>query len=247
MTDYKKDFIKCLQSVNYSIGTYDVFTDFLSVASLSLANVPFKNQDFENEYLQIIKKYKQPEKLAELLGIVKNALATKHQDFLGDIFMELGFGSQCNGQFFTPYHISHFMAQITMQKDVIKKNLEEKGYITVCDPCVGAGAMIIAASEVLLSMGYNPHTQMLFSATDIDRKCFDMTYIQTTLYGLAGQVTWGDSLTMTENRTVRTFMAKLLQIWKIRLKDYRLFELGKHQKNEVIKIPEQKNYSHKNR
>lgn len=40
------------------------------------------------------------------------------------------------------------MAEMTMSDD-LNKIIEEQGFITVCEPCCGAGGMLIAASEVL--------------------------------------------------------------------------------------------------
>lgn len=47
---------------------------------------------------------------------------------------------------------------------------------------------------------------MYFVATDIDRKCVEMTYIQTNLLGLCGEVYWGNSLTNEIWRKYKTVM-----------------------------------------
>lgn len=212
--DYKKEFINCMKSIDNSRNDYEIFSDFLTLASLSVTNAVKFNQEYENEYLQTIRKYsKNQGKFPELLAIVVNAFEQNNfQDFLGEVFMQCGFGSKRNAQFFTPYHVSEFMAQITLLETDLNKD-----YITLSDPCCGAGGMIIAGAEVLYKRDINPQTKMFFVAQDIDKKCFEMTYIQTSLIGLAGQVIWGDTLTLTSNRFYNTPMT-CHPLWRNRFK-----------------------------
>ena len=195
MTDYKKEFIKCLESIEYGRNNYDVFQDFLNLAALSFHNVIAKDEKVEKEYLKIIKQYKNNKQFSELLAITTMALEEKTQDFLGDIFMSAGFGNVRGGQFFTPYHLSKMMADITIG-DKFKEQIDEKGYFTLSEPCCGAGGMIIALSEVMLEKGYNPQKQMRFTGIDIDLKCCQMAYIQTSLLGLRGQIYHGNTITL---------------------------------------------------
>ena len=193
--DYKKEFINCLQSIEYGRNSYDIFQDFLTLATLSFHNVIAKDEKVEKEYLSIIKKYKNYKKFPELLVITTLALEQKMQDFLGDIFMSAGFGNVRGGQFFTPYHLSKMMSEMTIG-DNFKEQIEKDGYFTLSEPCCGAGGMIIAASEVMLEKGFNPQKQMRFIGIDIDLKCCQMAYIQTSLLGLRGQIYHGNTISM---------------------------------------------------
>ena len=195
MKSYKNDFMKCLQSIEYGRNNYDVFQDFLTLASLSFHNVIAKDEKVEKEYLDIIGRYKNKKQFAELLVITTLALEEKPQDFLGDIFMSAGFGNVRGGQFFTPYHLSKMMSEITLG-DNFKEQIEKDGYFTLSEPCCGAGGMIIAASEVMREKGYNPQKQMKFTGIDIDLKCCQMAYIQTSLLGLRGEIYHGNTISM---------------------------------------------------
>ena len=195
MKSYKNDFMKCLQSIEYGRNNYDVFQDFLTLASLSFHNVIAKDKNVEKEYLDIIGRYKNKKQFAELLVITTLALEEKPHDFLGDIFMSAGFGNVRGGQFFTPYHLSKMMSDITIG-DNFKEQIEKDGYVTLSEPCCGAGGMIIAASEVMKEKGFNPQTQMRFTGIDIDLKCCQMAYIQTSLLGLRGQIYHGNTISM---------------------------------------------------
>lgn len=196
MTDYKKEFMNCLQSIEYGRNNYDIFQDFLALATLSFHNVIAKDEKVEKEYLKIISKYKNNKKFPELLAITTSALDEKMQDFLGDIFMSAGFGNVRGGQFFTPYHLSKMIAECTFNDDVMKQQIEEKGFFTLSEPCCGAGGMIIALSDIMLQKGFNPQTQMRFTGIDIDLKCCQMAYIQTSLLGLRGQIYHGNTISM---------------------------------------------------
>jgi type I restriction-modification system DNA methylase subunit len=195
MKSYKNDFMNCLQSIEYGRNNYDVFQDFLTLASLSFHNVIAKDEKVEKEYLDIIGRYKNKKQFAELLVITTLALEEKPHDFLGDIFMSAGFGNVRGGQFFTPYHLSKMMSDITIG-DNFKEQIEKDGYVTLSEPCCGAGGMIIAASEVMKEKGFNPQTQMRFTGIDIDLKCCQMAYIQTSLLGLRGQIYHGNTISM---------------------------------------------------
>ena len=193
--DYKKEFMNCLQSIEYGRNNYDVFQDFLTLASLSFHNVIAKDEKVEKEYLDIIGRYKNKKQFAELLVITTLALEEKPHDFLGDIFMSAGFGNVRGGQFFTPYHLSKMMSDITIG-DNFKEQIEKDGYVTLSEPCCGAGGMIIALSDVMLQKGFNPQKQMRFTGIDIDLKCCQMAYIQTSLLGLRGQIYHGNTISM---------------------------------------------------
>lgn len=195
MKSYKNDFMKCLQSIEYGRNNYDVFQDFLTLASLSFHNVIAKDEKVEKEYLDIIGRYKNKKQFAELLVITTLALEEKPHDFLGDIFMSAGFGNVRGGQFFTPYHLSKMMSEITIGNN-FKEQIEKDGYVTLSEPCCGAGGMIIAASEVMKEKGFNPQTQMRFTGIDIDLKCCQMAFIQTSLLGLRGQIYHGNTISM---------------------------------------------------
>ncbi len=64
--------------------------------------------------------------------------------------------------------------------------------------------MIIAAAKTLENLGYNPQETMYFIATDIDKRCFDMTFIQTSLLGLCGTVVFGNTLSLEAWRIYNT-------------------------------------------
>lgn len=195
MKDYKQEFIKCLKSIDYGKRPSTVFQDFLTLSTISIANTVHNSKELETQYFEVLKQYERPEKLAELLTLTVLALEEKPHDFLGEIYMRENFANKGTAQVFTPYHIAEFMADITFGNN-LEKEIEEKGFIKVSDPCCGSGVMTIAMFEAIKKRGFNPQKVMWFQGTDIDITCVRMAYIQTSLLGIPGEVIHSNTITL---------------------------------------------------
>lgn len=200
--DPKKEFLRVFNQLTNRHRSWDVWRDFIVMYACALSNPVDKQHYDEREalYLRTIQKYNKQEQplFPELAAHTVMALEENpEQDFLGSIYMSLNLGNQHNGQFFTPYHVCELMAEVTMQDSVMR--IEEDGYITVNDPCCGAGATLIAgvhaAKKRLEKAGYNYQNHILVVAQDIDQTVALMCYIQLSLLGVAGYVKVGNSLT----------------------------------------------------
>lgn len=51
--------------------------------------------------------------------------------------MRCDLGNKNTGQFFTPYHISEFMARATLEESLIKEKAEKDDILTISDFCCG--------------------------------------------------------------------------------------------------------------
>lgn len=192
--DYLKEFISKLHNLDNARRVNEVFKDFLILCTCSLAQPFYRSDEIEQRYLNTVKQYtkEQAEEFSKLLALLVMALEEKHQDFLGQVYMQLNLGNVANGQFFTPYHVSKMMSEICFTD--IAKQLEEKDFISLSEPCCGSGGMIIAYTETLKEHGYNYQNQLFVEAIDIDEMCFMMAYIQLSLLGVGAKVIHGDSL-----------------------------------------------------
>lgn len=202
VSDPQKAFLDAFKKLTNRHRAWDAWRDFITMFACSLSNPVDKEHYDEREalYLRTIKKYNKqeqelfPELAAQtVLALEKNP----EQDFLGSIFMSLNLGNESNGQFFTPYHVCELMAEVTMD-DTVQK-VEQDGYISVNDPCCGAGATLIAAIHAarkrLEKANINYQNHVLVIAQDIDMTVALMCYIQLSLLGVAGYVKIGNSLT----------------------------------------------------
>ena len=76
---------------------------------------------------------------------------------------------------------------------------EEQGYITINDPCCGAGANLIAAIHTarhkLEKAGLNYQDHLLVTGQEIEEVVALMCYIQLSLLGVAGFVKVGNTIT----------------------------------------------------
>ncbi len=194
----EKEFFKIFESLSMTRSSWRVWSDFITASAISLSNAFEMDSERkaarEQEYVECIKRLGGTDKAAELLGvIVKTFEENPSQDFLGGLFIKLGLNNHWRGQFFTPYHICEFMAQIALMD--ANEEIASKGYVSICDCACGAGAMLIAAANVLRVNKINYQTQALFVAQDIDRIAGLMCYIQFSLLGCPGYVVIGDSIT----------------------------------------------------
>lgn len=201
-SEARKNFLKVFQQLTYRYRAWDIWRDFIVLFACALSNPVDKKhyEEREKRYLKIIHRYRkeEQEKFPQLAAYTVLALEENpEQDFLGSIFMELNLGSKFTSQFFTPYHVCELMAQITENdiSDVVK----EKGYMTIQDPCCGAGATLIAAIQEarkqLEKENLNFQNHVLVVAQDIDETVALMCYIQLSLLGVAAYVKVGNSLT----------------------------------------------------
>lgn len=194
----QKEFMNIFHELCYSRQPWEVWSDVVTMMACSIANAADRtegrHEKREKEYAECLKRVGSVEKPAQLFAAVVNALEENpEQDFLGQMYMGLNLGNHWQGQFFTPYNVCRMMAEINFG-DGAKAEAESKGYLSVCDPCVGAGAMLIAAANAMRRADINYQTSAVFVGQDVDRVVALMAYIQLSLLGCPGYIIVGDSL-----------------------------------------------------
>lgn len=193
----QKEFIKQFSALCDRHSSWQVWADFVEIVAISISNTVDRTNigiKREKRYLEIIERYRPEEQkvFPQLMETLVNALDEKQdQDFLGDLFMSLELGSHWKGQFFTPYNICKFTAEI--QCNDAPEKIKERGWISINDPACGAGALLIAARNAFARDGIGSD-RVLFVAQDIDRVAGLMCYIQLSLLGCAGYVVIADTL-----------------------------------------------------
>jgi len=192
LTERAQHFLYCLDKIKPYKHRYEVFNDWLILASATLYSWK-KDKSVESEYQETAKQYTADElvQLSQLLVQTVEALEEKKQDFLGEIFTIGKLTNERNGQFFTPFHISSLMAKMVIGE----KNHDKNRVIRISDPCCGAGGMLIAAALLYEERGINYQKDVFFTGIDIDKRCARMAYIQLSLIAAPAIIICGNTLT----------------------------------------------------
>lgn len=201
LTDqYRKDFQKTFASFGASgHSLWQVWEDFLIISSSILCGTwdqygredPGKKKQFDVAW----GRYTGEEHvgLSDMLDDLMKAMdINPEQDFLGEIFMELGISDKWKGQFFTPYTLARTMASMTARSAA--ERVEEHGWSKITDPACGAGVTLLAVRNELQALGIGGD-QVLFVGQDISTTACLMCHIQLSLLGCAGYVVCADTLT----------------------------------------------------
>ena len=207
-----KGIIDGLKALGNKHSIWNVFEDWLKVCSISISNAVDWNQanEREEQYLETINKYTPEEQkvLTKTFAELVNALQKEAEtggpcDLLGKVFHALELHNKYHGQFFTPFHICEFMGQVALADggeagNVASEALHKKGYLSVCEPCVGSGGMVLGFAKAMYNNKMNYCDQMVAYCCDIDIKCVHMAYLQLSLYGIPAVIIHGNSLTNEE-------------------------------------------------
>ena len=196
--EYEKELFGIVDKLCYTRQRWQVWEDLMTAIACSISNSTDRNPERyerrEKAFRDAIGRIGSMELAAKALGVIVNALeANPHQDFLGNLYMNLELGSHWHGQFFTPYSLCEMTA--TMQMQTAPKLVEQNGWISVCDPAIGGGAMLIAAANCLKLKGINYQERCVFVGQDIDSVAGMMAYIQLSLLGCPGYIVIANTLT----------------------------------------------------
>ncbi|CAM3827463.1 N-6 DNA methylase [Rouxiella silvae] len=222
---FRKEFCSLLSDISRQNGTrvFDVFRDFISLAARELDVVRIRTEENIKESKIICDKYTASDidSFHRLFIIMVEALNAEFHDFLGMVFMELDFGNDFRGQFFTPDHLSNTLASLLIgnEFDVLVK----KPIITLGEPACGAGGMVIAFAKQLIERRVNISQRLFVSCIDIDPVATDMCFVQLSLLGISAEVTTGNTLSMQLGLSRKTpvyFGAN----WEEKLRFKELFE-----------------------
>jgi len=144
----------------------------------------------EDRYMELTSKMR-PEAVKVCVDVMK-PLMRMYSDFvvtdvLGLVYMEVASRWKCSGlgQYFTPADICEMMAMMQLGDNVMEQVNDARAEgrrISICDPAVGSGAMLLAAKKVILKQaGIKGLRQFTFHGQDVDMTCIRMCKIQLAL------------------------------------------------------------------
>lgn len=218
---HRKALIKLLQDGSYRHNLYDVFSDFVEMAAIALANAcdPVGRDEREARYMRVIGKYNADEqkRFPHMLGELTAAMQDEPGDVLGSVFGELELGNAARGQFFTPIEICKLMAGLTLDPEHARALIAERGFFTLQEPAVGAGAMVIALALSMQDHGINYQQHMHATCVDVDARAVHMAYVQFALLHIPAVVVLGNTLSL-ETHAVWHTPAHVLGLWDQKLR-----------------------------
>lgn len=221
MNDARKQIVKYIRDLSHRHSAWNVFSDFVEAAAISLSNAVDLAQAPEREarYLEIVKRYTKEEFAAfpAMLSLLTAALEDEPGDVLGVVFHELELQNKYVGQFFTPYELCRAIARMTIDADQMRQQIEERGFITCAEPAAGAGAMLVAFAQEMRDAGFNYQRHLHVTAVDVDLKTVHMCYLQLALLHVPAIVIHGNSLSL-ETRGVWYTPAHILGGWNWKLR-----------------------------
>lgn len=201
-----KAFIKLFETTARYRHRHDVFRDFVFCSAVALSNQGGRySQARETEYLETIKRYEPADRAAfqRLFSLLVIALDPAPRDVLGPIFMGLNLGDAFRGQFFTPFEVSKLMAEMLFGPETEQK-LRQGEPITLSEPAVGSGGMVLAVAACLINRGHDPARSLRAHVVDIDRTAALMCFIQLSLWNIPAQVVVGNTITLEEREAWET-------------------------------------------
>lgn len=230
----KRQITSLIQQIAYRHSVWNVFSDWVEMMAISISNSCDKvhYEEREKRYMEIVGQYNREElnKFAEAFAcLVETLEKTGLHDVLGETFHELELHNKYKGQFFSPSHLCELVGDIAINDE---PNLSEKGYITVCEPCSGSGAMVLGAAKSMEKKKINYQKKMVVMANDIDLKCVHMCYVQLSLLGIPAVVQHGNGLTLeTWSRWYTPIYIVDNWIWREKM----TFTSGRNLEDEKIK------------
>lgn len=218
---HRKQLVSLIREATGARTTWDVFSDFVTMAACAISNSVdlAQREKREAEYMSLVGRYDHgtAQLFGKMLGALTLALEAEPTDVLGRSFMELEMGSDAHGQYFTPYSVCQLIAQLAIEDDgKLQRIIARRGYVSVSEPACGAGAMLIAFAEELRARGHNPQRQMYASAMDVERRAALMCYVQLSLLGIPAEVIVGNALSLEIRERWYTPMY-VLHGWRLRL------------------------------
>ena len=192
--------------------------------------------DREARYLKIVRQYQPDEvqRFPKMLGELMRSLAGSFHDALGAIFMALDLGNHQKGQFFTPYSIAYMMAAMTLND--AQSIIDRQSFLTLYEPAVGGGAMVIAAAHALQEQGFDYHTAMHVTAQDIDATAVHMSYIQLAILDIPAIVLHGNALIDAPPQDWWVTPAHVLGGWNQKLASCRALSNAPQPANAVLPV-----------
>jgi type I restriction-modification system DNA methylase subunit len=194
----RREFARALDEADPRQRIDTLFGSFLYVISgvfRQAANARWSgsiDEEMEQLIVREHKQWKNPSAFYKAIRILTESLEERSYDFLGSFYQEIESNYRPAGQFFTPQPVCDMMARMQMH-DLEPR--DDHRPLTINDPACGAGAMLIAAVNVLRENGVS-NSDFCIYAQDVDIRCAQMAHIQLTLLDAPSAISHMNTLSM---------------------------------------------------
>ena len=134
-----EDIKHIMKLLDFSHGKYDikkVFYDVVLLQTYFINIFMIGRTELSKEFNKAMEHYSKEEQIHIWEIMYELSMLYKKQqeanDILGEIYNRLQIHNKQLGQFFTPTHISDFMAKVV---SIDEQKIKEDGYIPFCEPC----------------------------------------------------------------------------------------------------------------
>jgi type I restriction-modification system DNA methylase subunit len=199
------EIIKLISRATYKVGIHELLTDVFECSAIAISN-KFDMRNYnsrEEKYKAIMKKYDADtrnlicEIFAKIYVLLSSQIVVGFNDYLGELYMRSETSSSKAGQFFTPYCVSKMCAEVSINQQTIDECIEKDKILTMHEPTVGAGGMVLALADVLYNkFHFNIARNLFVECGDIDTRCVHMTYLQLALAGIPAVIYHRNGLTL---------------------------------------------------
>jgi len=193
----QKEIIKKLSDFHYQSDIRNVFNDAVEYDALKWALMcDFNNIKHRKQKQQeILERYKENylSKFKEICSDIEQLLVgmiDNFNDYLGEIYMEIGAANKQNQQYFTPMSVGRLIANINLASMDLSKPVT-----TINDPACGSGGLLLAMLAELAEKKVNYADSILMVVNDIDKNCVNMCYLQLAFAGVPAVVMQQNTIT----------------------------------------------------
>jgi len=205
LDEYYRAFTHNLLRVSSSKNIRQVFADYCRLEALEIQALIGVLTDYDaSEHASIVSRYspKQQGELKAMSELLMSAAAEHpYSDLLGWVFMNNAADKKHPDQYFSHPNIGTFISAALVLEYEIKK----QGFLRIAETSCGSGTMFLTQAAVVKRVLHmEPSSVLLLDATDIDRICADMCYIQLSLNKLTGIVRCDNALYHKNNAVMIT-------------------------------------------
>lgn len=169
--------------VFHHVHPYELYRNWLEAAwaFLDAVNDPEGFRECLDKY-----SHEEAAEFGRLFGVYTDAVEEMpFRDILGELFMRLKLNAANCGQVFTPKDVAEMMARMQFNREHFESLVREKGTVSVVDPAVGSGALLLGFAKVVHDeLGRWGVNRLRLYGSDIDARCVLMCRIQLRMNGL---------------------------------------------------------------